>query len=28
MMDEIRIYNKALSASELQAMVALQGKGK
>jgi len=27
-MDEIRIYNKALSASDLQAMVALQGKGK
>jgi hypothetical protein len=27
-MDEIRIYNKALSASDLQAMMALQGKGK
>jgi len=26
--DEVRVYNKALTASELQAMVVLQGKGK
>lgn len=26
--DEVRVYNKALSAQELQAMVVLQGKGK
>jgi len=28
MMDEIRIYNKALTASEVNALVVLQGKGK
>jgi Concanavalin A-like lectin/glucanases superfamily len=27
-MDEIRIYNKALSASDIQALIVLQGKGK
>jgi hypothetical protein len=27
-MDEVRIYNKALSASDLQALIVLQGKGK
>lgn len=27
-MDEVRIYNKALSASEIQALIVLQGKGK
>jgi len=27
-MDEMRIYNKALSASDLQALIVLQGKGK
>ncbi|MEI9909413.1 MAG: LamG-like jellyroll fold domain-containing protein [Bacteroidota bacterium] len=27
-MDEVRIYNKALSASDLQALLVLQGKGK
>jgi hypothetical protein len=27
-MDEVRIYNKALSASELQALIVLEGKGK
>lgn len=27
-MDEVRIYNKALSAAELQALIVLQGKGK
>jgi hypothetical protein len=27
-LDEVRIYNKALSASELQALIVLQGKGK
>ena len=26
--DEVRVYNKALSASDLQAMIVLQGKGK
>jgi len=28
MMDEVRIYNKALSASDIQALIVLQGKGK
>lgn len=27
-LDEVRVYNKALSASELQALIVLQGKGK
>jgi hypothetical protein len=27
-MDEVRIYNKALSALDLQALIVLQGKGK
>lgn len=27
-LDEVRVYNKALSASDLQAMIVLQGKGK
>jgi hypothetical protein len=26
--DEVRVYNKALTASDLQAMIVLQGKGK
>lgn len=28
LMDEVRIYNKALTASDLQALIVLQGKGK
>ena len=28
MMDEVRIYSKALSASDIQALLVLQGKGK
>ena len=27
-LDEVRVYNKALSAAELQALIVLQGKGK
>jgi hypothetical protein len=27
-MDEVRVYNKALNASDLQALIVLEGKGK